>query len=117
MHPRIILAVASLVMLSGCGQSALRTVRVAPAASIALLQGPGNYVYVGRPVSTTGTIRARGEAAGAHYVLSDGAGHTIALLPVSMAASDAGRRVRVSGIFDVQFAFGPQLTIQQIQVR
>jgi hypothetical protein len=117
MPPRIILAVASLVVLSGCGHSALRTVRVAPAASIAVLQGPGNYVYVGRQVSATGTIRARGEPGGTHYVLSDGAGHTIALLPVSMAAIVAGRRVRVSGIFDVQFAFGPQLTIQQLQVR
>ncbi len=118
MRPRIILAVASLVALSGCGHSTQRTVVVAPSASIALLQGAGNYVYVGHRVSTTGTVRrVPGGHGGSHYVLSDGAGHAIALLPASMAVKDAGRGVRVSGVFDVQFEFGPQLTIQQVQVR
>jgi hypothetical protein len=117
MHPRIILAVVSVAVLSGCGHGSLRSVVVAPSTSVALLQGPGNYVYVGHQVSTTGTVmRGHGRHGPAHYVLSDGAGHAIALLPASVVAKDGGRRVRVSGIFDLQFQFGPQLTIQQVQV-
>jgi hypothetical protein len=117
MHPRIILAVAPLAVFSGCGHGALRSVVVAPSASVAVLQGPGNYVYVGQPVSTTGTVtRAHGRHGPPHFVLSDGAGHAIALLPASAVAEDGGRRVRVSGIFDVQFQFGPQLTVQQVRV-
>jgi len=117
MHPRIILAVASLAVFSGCGHSAMRTVVVAPSASVALLQGPGNYVYVGQQVTTTGVVRrAHAQHGPPHFVLSDGAGHAIALLPASMVAKNGGRRVRVSGTFDVQFEFGPQLTIQQVHV-
>jgi len=118
MHHRIIPVVVSLVALSGCGGGASRTVVVAPSASIAFLGGSRNYEYVGHEVSTTGTVRrARRGPQPSHYVLSDGAGHVLALLPASVVAKDAGRRVRVSGVFDVQFEFGPQLTVQQIQVR
>jgi hypothetical protein len=118
MRHRIIFAVVPLVVLSGCGQHGLRTAVVAPSTSIARLQGPGNYVYVGHPVSTTGTIRrARGEHGSITYVLSDGAGHAVALLPANVATRDAGRRVQVTGIFDVRFELGPQLTVQRIQIR
>jgi hypothetical protein len=118
MHPRIFLAaLAPLAVLSGCGHGSLRSVVVAPSASVSVLQGPGNYVYVGRQVSTTGTVsRAHGRHRRSHFVLSDGAGHAIALLPSGIVGKDAGRQVRVSGIFDVQFQFGPQLTIQQVRV-
>src|SRR6266566_4640241 len=117
MRHRIALAAVSALILSGCGHAALRTAVVAPSASVALLQGPGNYVYVGRRVSTTGTVmRVRGADRDSHYVLANGAGYGVALPPASMAAGDAGRRVSVTGIFDVRFEYGPQLTIQQVQV-
>jgi hypothetical protein len=118
MHHRIILAVVPIVVLSGCGQRRLRTVVVAPSASVAQLDSAGNYVYIGHQVSTTGTIKQlRGGQGSSRYVLTDRAGHTLALLPASVAAKDDGRRVLVTGIFDVRFEFGSQLTLQQIHVR
>ena len=71
-------------------------------------------VYADATITTVGTVARAGHSRTPLFVLDGGHGARIVLEPSSRAASELGRRVRVSGLFTVSFALGYEILVSRI---
>jgi hypothetical protein len=71
-------------------------------------------VYAGAQVSTVGTVERTIDRRTPLFVLTGGHGTRIVLEPSSSAASELGKRARVSGFFTVTFQLGYEILISRI---
>jgi len=101
-----LLIVAAALVCAGCGGS----------AQVSLEQlAESQQTYAGRRVLTRGIVRHERDPDGSDYfVLSDARGRIVGLEPAASARRYEGRRVQVTGLFEIQPGFGRVIHIAAI---
>ena len=96
--PRLVAGVVVILIAAfaaGCGGGGSKQVSLAQLAE-------SQQVYDAEQVSTSGVVREeRGGRGGSVFLLSDGRGDLVELEPAAKAAPYIGRRVEVSGRFEL----------------
>ena len=103
-------AVAAGLALSACGGPA-------EPQQVSLEQLAGDQErYLNQEIVTSGVVvRQRDSRRRSYYVLTDSAGNMVAVIPKRDAAPYRGRRVTVTGVFELDLKTGRVLRFQRIR--
>lgn len=105
-------ALIAALALAACGGTGRSDAQPSPLSDLAQNQD----AYVGKTVSTSGSVeRQRNTDGTAYYVLTDAQQDLVILQPASRAKPYVGRAVVVTGRFEVDPTAGRVIRLQQIK--